>query len=153
MQQFSDSSNPGDGPFIIVNGRMIPYNPTPAQDTGDVPAGSTFSAFPAEPAAPTGPFIIVNGAMRPYEPAAPAVPVPGSAPVPVPGIVSPLTAGTAGGAANGTAPAVSWTSVAITAIVAAVVITCMLLGMSTEAIVAGIVLIVLLANHVRTALV
>ncbi|MGJ5831956.1 hypothetical protein [Streptomyces ossamyceticus] len=150
MQQFSDPSNTGNGPFIIVDGRMIPYTPAPAQDTGDVPVGS---AFAAENAEPTGPFVVIDGVVRPYEPTASAVPVPGSAPVAVPGIMSPLTTGTAGGGANGTAPAVSWSSVAITAIVAAVVVTCMLMGMSTEAIIAGIVLIVLLANHVRTALV
>ncbi|MFJ8536811.1 hypothetical protein [Streptomyces sp. NPDC093591] len=143
---------------MLVDGRMVPYTPTPVPDTGGVPAGSTFSASQAASAAPTGPFIIIDGAVRPYESATPiapaAVPVPGSGPMVVHGVTLPSlpVAGTAGGVASGTAHSVSWPSVAITAIVAVVVVTCMLMGMSTEAIVAGIVLIVLLANHVRTAL-
>ncbi|WP_208029832.1 hypothetical protein [Streptomyces cyanogenus] len=142
---------------MLVDGRILPYTHTPVQDTGGVPAGSTFSASSAAPAAPTGPFIIVDGAVRPYEPALPArpapVPVSGSGPLIVHGVALPQpVAGTASGGANGTAHTVPWPSVAITAIVAAVVIACMFMGKSTEAIVAGVVLIVLLANHVRIAL-
>ncbi|WP_405669538.1 hypothetical protein [Streptomyces sp. NBC_01530] len=144
----SSSSPTGTGPFFLVDGRLVPC--TPAQDAPGVPAGSTFSASPA---VPPGPFVIVNGALQPSEPTMPAaqvsVPVPGSPPLVVHGVVlPPPTAGTASAAAN----TVSWPSVAITAIVAAVVVTCMVLGKSTEATAAGVLLVGLLANHVRTSL-
>ncbi|WP_328512851.1 hypothetical protein OHB25_59455 [Streptomyces mirabilis] len=148
----SGSSSIGTGPFFLKDGWLVPC--TPAQDAPGVPAGSTFSASPA---VPTGPFIVVNGAMQPSEPAMPttpvSVPMSGSAPLVVHGVVlPPPAAGTTSGAANGTANTVSWPSVAITAIVAAVVVTCMVLGKSTEATGAGVLLIVLLANHVRASL-
>lgn len=122
----------GTGPFVLIDGRVFPY--TPAQGT---PAGSTFSALPVPVSVPvppvpvptlTGPFILIDGVARPFEP----------------GMVPAPPAGTSEG--------VPWTSVAMTGIVAAVVVTFMVLGMSTEAIVSGVVLIVLLANHVRKSL-
>ncbi len=148
----SSSSSTGTGPFFLVDGRLVPC--TPAQDAPGVPAGSTFSASLA---VPPGPFIVINGTLQPSEPTMPAaqvsVPVPGSPPLVVHGVVlPPPAAGTASAAANSTANTVSWPSVAITAIVAAVVVTCMVLGKSTEATVAGVLLTVLLANHVRTSL-
>lgn len=146
----SGSSPTGAGPFLLVDGQLVPC--TSAQGTSGVPAGSTFSPSPAMP---TGPFIVVNGALQPAVPAMPAaaVPVSGSSPLVVHGIVlPPPSAGTASTAASGTANAVSWPSVAITAIVAAVVLTCMVLGKSTEATVAGVLLVGLLANHIRTSL-
>lgn len=148
----SSSSSTGAGPFFLVDGRLVPC--TPAQGISGVPAGSTFSVSPA---GPTGPFIIVNGALQPSEPAMPAapvsVPVSGSPPLVVHGVVlPPPSAGTASAAANGTANTVSWPSVAITAIVAAVVVVYMVLGKSTEATVLGVLLVGLLANHVRTSL-
>ncbi|GAA3798395.1 hypothetical protein GCM10022403_035320 [Streptomyces coacervatus] len=147
----SSSSPTGTGPFFLVDGRLVPCTPT--QDAPGVPAGSTFSASSA---VPPGPFI-VNGALQPSEPALPAaavsVPVPGSAPLVVHGIVlPPPSEDTASTPANGTPNTVSWPSVAITAIVAAVVVTCMVLGKSTEATVTGVLLVGLLANHVRTSL-
>ncbi|MEV7282952.1 hypothetical protein AB0O01_00005 [Streptomyces sp. NPDC093252] len=103
----------------------------------------------------TGPFIVVDGTLQPCEPTIPAVSVPvsGAAPLVVHGVVlPPPAAGTVRAAANGTVNTVSWQSVAITAIVAGVIVTCMVLGMSTEATVAGVLLVVLLANHVRASL-
>lgn len=145
----SSSSSVRTGPFFLVNGRLVPC--TPAQDTSGVPAGSTFSA------SPTSQFIVVNGAVEPSEPVMPAapvsVPVPGPLPVVAHGVVLPPPAvGTASGVVNGTANTVSWPSVAITAIVAAIVVTCMVLGKSTEATVSGVLLVGLLANHMRTSL-
>ncbi len=147
----SGSSPTGAGPFFLVDGRLIPA--APAQDTPGVPAGSTFSASSA--VAP-GPFVVVDGTLQPSVSAMPVTmsgPVPGSPPVVVHGIVMPPpAAGPASSATTGTANTVSWPSVAITAIVAAVVVTCMVLGKSTEATVAGVLLVGLLANHVRTSL-
>ncbi|WP_405444434.1 hypothetical protein OG350_37990 [Streptomyces achromogenes] len=150
MQQFNDPSNTssiGAGPFMLVDGRIVPFTHAPVQDTSGVPAGSTFSAAPGAPATPSGPFIIVDGAVQPYGPGN------GSAPLAVHGVVPPSPAtDTTGGAAKGTANAVSWPSVAITAIVAAVVVAFVVMGKSTEAIATGVVLIALLANHVRSSL-
>ncbi|MGW3291083.1 hypothetical protein ACWDR3_41265 [Streptomyces sp. NPDC001002] len=131
-----------------MDGRLVPC--TPAQDAPGVPAGSTFSASPA---VPPGPFIVVDGAPQPSEPGMPAAPVRGSTPLVVHGIVlPPPAAGTASTPANGMPNTVSWPSVAITAIVAAVVVVCMVLGKSTEATISGVVLVGLLANHIRTSL-
>ncbi|MFF3910525.1 hypothetical protein ACFYZJ_32280 [Streptomyces sp. NPDC001848] len=156
--QFNDPSNTpsiGAEPFMLVDGRMVHFTQNSVQDTSGVPAGSTFSAAPAAPATPAGPFIIVDGAVQPYVPTVPAnqvsVPGPGSAPLLVHGVVPPA-ADTAGGTTTRTANAVSWPSVAITAIVAAVVVAFVVMGKSTEAIVTGVVLIALLANHVRSSL-
>ncbi|MEU3552557.1 hypothetical protein [Streptomyces longwoodensis] len=146
----SSSSPTGTGPFFLVDGRLVPA--TPAQGTPGVPAGSTFSASPT---VPTGPFV-VDGALRPSGSAMPAAvsgPVAGSPPVVVHGIVLPAPpADTVSSEAGGTANSVSWPSVAITAIVAAVVVVCMVLGKSIEATVAGVLLVGLLANQLRTSL-
>ncbi|WP_452565868.1 hypothetical protein [Paenibacillus terrae] len=142
---------------MLVDGRMVPFTHTAAQDTSGVPTGSTFSAAPAPSATPTGPFIIVDGAVRPYVPPMPmnpvAVPGTGSAQLVAPGLTgSAPAADSADGTAKNTVNAASWPSVAITAIVAAVVVAFVVMGKSTEAIITGVVLIALLANHVRSSL-
>ncbi|MFD4319040.1 hypothetical protein [Streptomyces sp. NPDC058548] len=142
------SSSPSpSGPFVIVNGQAVPW--VPSQGSAGVPAGSTFSPAPA--AGPVeGPFVVVDGV---------AVPIssPGMLGVPSSPVAPVFPYGGTGAVAlmppsgRGLTPP-SWQSVVITGIIAAVVVTCMVMGMEIAAIVAALALIIMAVHQVRSSL-